>query len=170
MSDGSPLLESLAASRARLLHAIAGVSEEQFKRRPRAEDGSPQWCIAEVLAHLLASERLYARRIALALERDGQPVEARTHEEREAEARAGRAAPVPMLIHGLLAARRELEKPAERATRLEDGLGRSVNIAGERRETVIGMIEGVIAHEAEHAGQIERLRPAVGAPPDSMLR
>ena len=95
----------MAASRERLLEAIRGVTEEQFKRRP-AEGG---WCIAEVLAHQLASEKLRAERVRLALRQDGIEITPSDPEAHEAQARAGRIAPVPQLIHGLLAARREIE-------------------------------------------------------------
>ena len=161
------LKQELAASRARLLRAIAGVSEEQFKRRPPAgPEGAQEWCIAEVLAHLLASERLACERISLALREDGAAVTPSPPEAHETAARSGRLAPVPQLIHGLLAARRELERLLEAAGGLEDGLERSVTHPVRGRQTVAWMArEKVMAHEEEHVGQIEALRAAVGAPP-----
>ncbi len=164
-ADVCRLKAALAASRARLFRALEGVTEEQFRRRPEATaaDATP-WCISEVLGHLLASERLRAARIALALEQDGAAIESQPAEAHEAAARAGRRAPVPQLVHGLLASRREIERLLERATAIEDGLDRAVVHPERGRETVAWMlVETVIGHEAEHVGQIEALRRAAGA-------
>lgn len=165
-AEAESLAREMAASRERLMRAIAGVGEEQFKRRPPAAAGEEQpWCIAEVLAHLMASERLYAARIDLALREDGVAAPQRTPQQRLEEARSGRAAPVPQLIHGLLAARRELERLLQRAGSLPDGLQRGVSIGGVRESVGEMLRRGVIEHEREHATQIERLRAATGAPP-----
>jgi hypothetical protein len=148
---------ALAASRARLLATISGVTEEQFKRRP--PDGG--WCIAEALAHLLASEKGQAERIRLALIEDGAEAAMEDREGREAQARAGRVAPVPQLIHGLLAARREVDRLLEQAE-TAGGLERAVVHATEGRRTVSWMLlERVAAHEQEHVAQIEALKASV---------
>ncbi len=167
MPTAVELRESLTASRQRLLHAISGVGEEQFKRRPATDDGAePGWCIAEVLAHLLATEHLRAGRIAAALEQDGAEIEPSDPEAQQREARAGRHAPVPQLIHGLLAVRREIELLLQRAANSENGLQRAVVHPRLGRQAVESMIsEGIVAHETEHAIQIEALREQVGAPP-----
>jgi uncharacterized damage-inducible protein DinB len=166
MTSPAELQTALTASRQRLLRAISGVGEEQFKRRPAAAGAEPGWCIAEVLAHLLASERLRAERIALALGRDGSPIVPLDPQAQQAEARTGRHAPVPQLIHGLLAVRREVEKLLQRAERIEGGLDRAVLHPTAGRQSVGWMIEAMIVqHEAEHAAQIEALREQVGAPP-----
>jgi hypothetical protein len=125
-SDVEALKADLASGRERLLQSIAGVSEEQFKKRPPAAgtDG-PNWCIAEVLAHLLQQERLRADRIALALDQDGVTIVPSADEVHYEAARAGRGAPVPQLIHGLLASRRELERLLDRTAALEAGLERA---------------------------------------------
>jgi len=158
------LREELRAARSRLLDAIAGVGEEQFKRRPAAAGGEPGWCIAEVLAHLLSREKLGTGRIALALERDGAIAEPSTPEQREQDARAGRGAPVPMLVHGLLAARRELERLLERAGAIDGGLARGVVHPHRGRESVAWLLrEKIIAHEREHTAQIEAIKAALAA-------
>ena len=162
--DADALKAQLQATRARLLATIAGVTEEQFKKRPAATDADPEpWCIAEVLAHLLACERVEAERIGLALQQDGAAVTPRAPEWHATTARAGRQAPVPQLIHGLLASRREIELLAGQAGSIEDGLARAVVHPQRGRDTVAWMIEAkVIEHEAEHVAQIEAIKAALG--------
>ncbi len=161
------LKRELAAGRERLLRAIAGVSEEQFKRRPPdSETDQTPWCIGEVLAHLLQQERLRSERIALALREDGAPVVPSTQETHDEGARAGRMAPVPQLIHGLLAARRQTERLIDAAAALDGGFERAVLHPEHGRQTAGWLLETkIVAHEAEHVAQIEALRLVVGAPP-----
>ena len=161
------LKRDLSAGREHLLVVIAGVSEEQFKRRPSAlpsdVEGSPNWSIAEILAYLLFSERLWGTGIALALTQDGVKVQAGALEAREEDARRGRMAPVPQLVHGLLASRRQVELLLDQAAALEDGLQRYVLHPSDGRLTVEWMVrEKVIAHEAALAARIEALRSEMG--------
>ena len=153
----------LDEARARLLALISGVSEEQFKRR-HSQDDAPAgaWSIAEVLAHLLYSERLYAGRIKLALEQDGSPVTPTEAGAADAAARAGRASPVPQLIHGLLASRREIERLLDESKSAEDGLARAVAHPVHGRQTVGWMLRKVVDHEMEHVDQIESIRALLG--------
>lgn len=171
MATPRDLSSALTEGRERLLRAVAGVSEEQFKRRPPTEpDAAPEWSIAEVLAHLLYSERLRCKRIALALRDDGATIAAAPPDADAEATRAGRVAPVPQLIHGLLASRRELEHLLDQAGAVEGGVERAVVHSRRGRETIGWMLrEQVIEHEAEHVAQIEALRPAVGAPPVESL-
>jgi hypothetical protein len=162
------LKADLASGRERLLRSIAGVSEEQFKKRPPspAGDAGPNWCIAEVLAHLLQQERLRAERLAQALEQDGVTIVPSGDELHYEAARAGRGLPVPQLIHGLLASRRELERHLDRAAALENGLERATIHPRLGRQTIAWILrEKVIAHEAEHVAQIEAIKTALTAPP-----
>lgn len=156
--------QRLSQGRERLLATISGVTEEQFKRRP--PDGG--WCIAEVLAHQLASEKLWAERVALAVQQDGIAIAPADIEALDAQVRAGRTAPVPQLIHGLLATRRGIETLLGRTDSLEGGIGRSVTHP-ERGPMTIEFILGemVAAHEAEHVDQIEALKLVVGASPEA---
>lgn len=154
------LQEQLAASRQALFEAVRGVTEEQFKRRPA--DGG--WCIAEVLAHLLAWEKLQATRIRLALEQDGTQEPPADPEELQRLTRAGRIAPVPQLIHGLLAARREID------LLLEDAAGRPGSLdktllgpAGNRASVRSLLSEQVAAYERRLVEQIERLKAEAAA-------
>jgi uncharacterized damage-inducible protein DinB len=165
------LKEELGLVRERLLQAIAGVTEEQFKRRPASGEGEAAWSIAEVLAHLLATHRLRAERIAIALDRDGAEIEPSAPDAHETRARAGRAAPVPQLIHGLLASWREIERLIDRAAETERGLDRAVLHPQQGRQTVAWMArEKIIDHEREHTLQIEALRDVIGAAPLGRLQ
>jgi hypothetical protein len=161
--DPYELKARLQMTRKQLLATIAGVTEEQFKKRPPASDADPEpWCIAEVLAHLLASERVEAERISLAIEHDRTAITPRAADWHATTARAGRLAPVPQLIHGLLASRREIEQLIDRALSLENGLMRAVTHPERGRDTVLWMVEAkVIEHEAEHVAQIEAIKAAV---------
>jgi DinB family protein len=174
---GDALLGELRASRERLLAAIAGVSEEQFKRRPPVEavPTAGEWSIAEVLAHLFASEQRACARVetsppgplsdfgegegtALPAE-EGEVARARmgrgrerapelTDEERSEEARRGRAVPVPQIIHGLLASRRRLERAMGGVAAAERG-------SGEVGSGVPGSVEGEPGSVAGVLGRIE---------------
>jgi hypothetical protein len=162
-SSFSDLRRDLAAGRERLLATIAGVSEEQFKRRPQATAGEPNWSIAEILSHLLYSERLWATGLALALTQNAVKIQAGSLEAREEDARRGRMAPVPQLVHGLLASRRQIELLLDQAEALEDGLDRYVLHPGDGRYTVEWMVrEKVIASEAAYVERIEALRDVMG--------
>ena len=167
MTDVDDLRQSLAAVRARLLETISGVSEEQFKKRPAAppDESAPNWCIAEVLAHLLQQERLRASRIALALQRDGIEITPSPDEAHYEAARAGRASPVPQLIHGLLASRREIERLLADASTLEGGLDRTTLHPRLGAQSIAWILRAkVIDHEAEHIAQIEAIKTALGQP------
>lgn len=157
------LRRDLTAGRERLLVAIAGVSEEQFKRRPVTEGDAPNWSIAEILSYLLYSERLWGTGIALALTQDGVKVQAGSLEAREEDARRGRMAPVPQLVHGLLASRRQIDLLLDQAVALANGLQRYVLHPTDGRLTVEWMVrEKVIAQEAAYVSRIQALRDAMG--------
>jgi DinB superfamily len=158
------LRAELAASRAALLKAIAGVTEQQFKKRPVTAAEDEAWSIAEVLAHLLWAEKLRSSWIRAALREPEAAAASPARGEREAAARAGRLAPVPQLIHGLLATRRELEKLVDEALTTEGGGELSVRVRGRKPEALARVVSRlVIGHEARHAEQIEALRVEVGA-------
>ena len=159
------LKQDLARSRARLLQALSGVSEEQFKRRPASQPDAPaEWSIAEVLAYLLASDRLSNQRIGLALKEDGAEITPEESGSSETQARTGRLAPVPQLIHGLLAARRELDLLLEETAAMADGLERCVVHPQLGRQSVAWIVrEEVLAREQTRVTQIEKLRLQVGS-------
>jgi uncharacterized damage-inducible protein DinB len=153
-------------ARKRLLRAVQHVSEEQFRRRPPASDADLEpWCIGEVLAHLLATERRWAGRIELALREAGTAIEPTAPDVAQEEARVGRRAPAPMLIHGLMASQRRLEALIDR-TAAEDGWQRVLVHPVRGRGDIAWMIDTYTAkHTLEHAAQIEALREWLGIAP-----
>jgi hypothetical protein len=186
------LKQDLDLVRGRLFAAITGIGEDQFKRRPPKQNpeakavmrspstllgtGSAEhpepvpiidtpWSIAEILAHLLASERIQAGRIRAALDEDGAAVAPVPADERADAARAGRMAPVPQLVHGLLASRRAVEALLAEAESIPGGLDRAVVHPSLGRLTVDQIVSKyVVGHEAEHIAQIEALKAVVAVP------
>jgi hypothetical protein len=163
-ADVEDLKQRLQASRGRLLTAIAGVTEDQFKRRPEAPDGTRDWSIAETLAHLLAAERLWSQRVEAAMETDGAAVIASQSDWNEEQSKLGRLAPVPQLVHGLLAAQRQMQLLIERASETPGAFERAVEHSTRGRLNVREMLDrfGIVVID-EHAAQIEALRAVVGA-------
>jgi len=164
-SPAEDLKAALAKERERLLSAIAGVSEQQFKKRPEPTPEDPQpWCIAEVLAHLLELENRWNERASLALAESATQVEPIPDDVLNRAPVAGRAAPVPQLIHGLLAARRQTERLLDQASSLAGGLERYVEDTSHGRQNVEWIVvEKIIRHEREHTQQIEAMKAAVAA-------
>ena len=163
MTEIDDLKAALSSGRERLLQVISGVSEDQFKKRPSSPgDGAPGWCIAEVLAHLMQQERLRAERIRLAIDQPGVTITPSTDEAHYEAARAGRGSPVPQLIHGLLASRREVERLLDQAASLNAGLERANLHPRLGPQTIAWIVrEKLIAHEAEHVAQIEAVKAAL---------
>lgn len=158
--DAASIRRQLRESREQLLTSIRGVTEEQFKRRP--SEGSR--CIAELLALQLISEKLRAERIRQALEHSGSEVTLSDPEAQAQQARMGRVAPVPQLIHGLLAARRAIERLIDDAEAVEDGLQRFVLHPRQGRISVAAMLsEEVATRELAFVADIEALKALVGA-------
>ena len=77
--------------------------------------------------------------------------------------RAGRIAPVPQIIHGLLAVRRDLERLLQAVELHEDGLRLRVLQPERGVLSIEWMVRKVIDHENEHVAQIEALRLAMAA-------
>jgi hypothetical protein len=93
----------------------------------------------------------------------GIKVQAGSLEAREEDARRGRMAPVPQLVHGLLASRRQIELLLDQAEALQEGTRRYVLHPEDGRLTVEWMVrEKVIGNEASCAARIEALRDAMG--------
>ena len=163
MTQTDDLKAALAETRGRLMAAVGGVSEQQFKRRPAATPAAPApWCIAEVLAHLLHDEDLWSRRIEHALTNDGTEIEPSPRQESAGRIAAARQAPVPQLIHGILASRRDLELRLANASRVEGGMERSLRHTARGVISVRWMATKVIEHEGEHTAQIEAIRAQLG--------
>jgi hypothetical protein len=112
----------------------------------------------------LQQEKLRASRIALALQQDGVAITPSPEDEHLEAARAGRASPVPQLIHGLLASRREVDRLLEESAAIEGGLARTTahpRLGAQSIEWILR--EKVIAHEAEHVAQIEAIKASLAA-------
>ena len=157
------LRKQLDAARARLLVAIAGVTEEQFKRTPEPLPDDPQpWSIAENLSHVLAIERTWAQRIALTLTEERPEILPSPPEAHAEGAAAGRRAPVPQLIHGLLASRREVERSLDNLA--DERLARTAwHPRLGQHLTIEWMLQKILEHENEHCLQIEALRRRLGS-------
>jgi hypothetical protein len=168
-SDAHQLQSDLKAGRERLLSVIAGLSEEQFRRRPQTEGAAADdWSIAEILAHLLSQEKLRAGRIAIALEDDGALIAPSPPEMHDRDARAGGSAPISQLIDGLSASRQEVERLLERASRMDGGLARGVEHPQRGRETIAYLLETkIIEHETEHTDQIEQIKRTLTRAPSA---
>ena len=67
-------LAMLDSSRSELMNAIEGLDEEGFRRRPQRGE----WTAAEVLAHLLETERSLLNEITAALTEDQHTISPRT--------------------------------------------------------------------------------------------
>jgi hypothetical protein len=158
------LLRELGAGRAALMLAISGVGEQQFKRLPPASPSDPDpWCVAEVLAHILTDETLWTARMRAALAVDGAGVTPTDRAQSLTSVRNGRQAPVPQLIHGLLAARRDLERVLGAAAAVEGALARTVSHPQRGNLSIAWIARKLIIHEQEHVAQIESIRDLVQA-------
>jgi uncharacterized damage-inducible protein DinB len=146
------LTAELEESRSQLFEAIRGFTEEQFRARPEGES----WSASEVMMHLLASEQRMRDCVRQAL---GQPVAAPpalSEAERRAEAEAGRQAPAPQLVHGLLGSRRETVLLIE-SLRPED-LSRPASHPDLGTISVERVLRRIAEHETGHCRQIEAIK------------
>ena len=152
------LLREMRASRERLLSVVAGVSEEQFKRRPpaEAEATAGRWSIAETLAHLFGAEQRACVRVEALLAGEYAAPFLIGEEARDEEARQGRAVPVPQIIHGLLASRRRLERALAGAAPGDEAASTGGGTVA--AEVAAAVREDVIEHELEHVAQIEAIK------------
>ena len=146
----------LKASREALMDAIAGLDEEGFRTRPDAS----AWSIAEVLAHLFATERILVERARAALTQEGFIATPRTEAARQEDARLAQRLPVLQILHALLAQRRDTIRLLEGRSAPE--LAQSFHPQqGER--TVGWLFQRAAEHEDEHAQQVRALRGSVPA-------
>jgi uncharacterized damage-inducible protein DinB len=148
------LRSDLQGSRERLFELIRGLSEEQFRFVP---DGA-QWSIATHLAHLLRIERLFAERAQHALDEE-DPYMASTGVHNDEEPGNALRLAVPQIIHGMQAARRDLERvlDATEAPSGEAALERAIVHERIGRMTVKDIMVKMASHEVEHAAEIGAL-------------
>ncbi|MEX1253751.1 MAG: DinB family protein [Dehalococcoidia bacterium] len=149
--------EKLEASRQALMDAIAGLDEEGFRARPTAGE----WTAAEVLAHLLADEPGVVASAQAALGGGTITLDATPDDEREQQAKdAAQRMPVPQILHGLLAARRDTVRRVEA---LSPGqLAGRVRHPARGDTTVSRLFEHIAEHEEDHAAQIRTMRAQTG--------
>jgi len=153
-NDHPTIIARLEASRRSLMEAIAGLDEEGF----RARRAAGEWTAAEVLTHLLITEQRSLGRAQTALAQDNPSFPWISDEEVAEETRVAQRLPVPQIVHGLLAQRRDVVRLCESLS--PEQLGRRYR--HERRvELTVGWLFGRMAeHEIEHAQQIRAAREA----------
>lgn len=146
----SALRHQLHESRAALFQSIRDLTEEQFRHTPTGET----WPIAAHLAHLLRIERVFTERAQAAL-REHEPRIASTRALNDDDPALAQKLAVPQMIHGMQAARRELDAllqtcddaTFERAL-IHERLGRI---------TVRDIAIKMAGHEREHTDSIAAL-------------
>jgi len=158
-SSKSPadLIARLGQSRRSLMDAIAGLDEEGFRDRHR----SGEWTAAEVLAHLFSTERIFIDRARKAIEHEGYRATPVSNDVREEHLGMAKRMPVPQIIHGLLAQRRETLAFVGSVS--EGDLGSTLSHPARGEQTALWQIEHVIEHEQEHAEQLRTVRAAAPA-------
>jgi uncharacterized damage-inducible protein DinB len=155
----SALQSELRDSRANLFTSIHGLTEEQFRFAPAAD----AWSIATHLAHLLRIERLFQERASRALAED-EPHMASTRVANDDDPSLAQHLAVPQIIHGMQAARRELDALLERCD--DAALERAIVHERIGRMTIEQIAMKMVQHEREHTTEIEvvaRLAPDVAA-------
>jgi uncharacterized damage-inducible protein DinB len=150
-----PLKQDLHDSRERLFRLISGMGEEQFRHTPAGEE----WNIAAHLAHLLRIERLFAERAHAAIERD-EPFMPSTRVQNDDDPAKVQHLAVPQIIHGMQAARRDLEQALDAA---EGRMDRAIIHERIGRMTIEQIMRKMTDHEQEHGDAIERLAKLASA-------
>jgi hypothetical protein len=146
----------LDASRMAVMDAIAGMTEQEFRTRSRVGE----WAVAEVLAHLLATERILTERARNALTKDGYVATRVTEEEPDEQARGmAKRLHVPQILHGLLAQRRDTVRLLAPLT--PESLARTFRHPRFGEQNVAGLFQHLGDHDEEHAKQITALRAAL---------
>jgi uncharacterized damage-inducible protein DinB len=135
------------------MDAIADLNEEGFRRRPAP--GS--WNAAEILAHLLATEAHLAGSIERALSEATPRVAALTDDDRAEHARQAQRMPVPQIVHGLLARRRDTLRLLDSVD--ERRLARGATHPRWGTVSVAYLFGRIAEHEQEHAAGILSMRP-----------
>jgi len=142
------IVARLEQSRRSLMEAIAGLDEEGFRARP--QQGG--WTAAETLAHLLITERNSTGRARTALAEDNPQFAWVSDDQLEEQARSAQRMPVPQIVHGLLAQRRDVVTLLEPLSPQQ--LARPYRQERRGRLTVGWLLQHIAEHEEEHAGQI----------------
>lgn len=144
------LRSALQGSRDRLFLYLRGQGEEQFRYVPAGE----QWCIAAHLAHLLRVERVFVERARAALMQD-EPTMPSTRVVNDDDPGLAQHLAVPQIIHGMQAARRELDDLLRNCDQRQ--IERAIQHERLGRMTVEAIAAKMTQHEDEHAAEIARL-------------
>lgn len=153
--SASQLSAQLQASRSTLMAAITGLDDSAL----RARSAPGVWTAAELLAHLLSTERIFIERARKAVDAPGYIVTPVCDEVREEHLAMAKRMPVPQIIHGLLAQRRDALQFIESLT--QSDLKRTLSHPLRGEQTALWQIEHTIKHEVEHAQEIRERRAAV---------
>jgi uncharacterized damage-inducible protein DinB len=152
------LKSELRARREALFASIRGLSEEQFRFAPAGE----QWNVAAHLAHLLRIERVFGERGAAAL-REDEPFCPSTAVMNDDDPALAQHLAVPQIIHGMQAARRDLEVLLDTGNA---SLTRAIVHERIGRMTVEEIVKKMAGHEREHTESIAVVaRQALNARP-----
>jgi uncharacterized damage-inducible protein DinB len=150
----SQLSARLQTSRAELMAAITGLDDTAL----RARTTSGVWTPVQLLAHLLSTERIFIERARKTVEQDHYVVTPVSGDVREEHLGMAKRMPVPQIVHGLLAQRRDTLQFVESLTR--NDLERKLSHPVRGEQTALWQIEHVIEHEQEHAQEIRARRAA----------
>jgi DinB superfamily len=155
--DFDGLVGRLSSVPRRIAHAIEGLSSAELRTAPNGE-----WSIAQVLAHLRASDDILAYRIYCMLARDEPPLPA--YDERRWAEVAGytQTADPRGLLDVYIGRRAELVDLLRRIP-LADWQRAGTH---EKRGpiTIAGVTTDLVEHEEEHCQQIDRLVISARAP------
>lgn len=145
------LLDRLAGIPERVAAVVAIRSETQV-RAPAGDEG---WSVAEIFAHMRASDDIWTPRILMTLTRDQAPLAA-YDERRWAEVLGYAQADVQLSLRAFTLRRAELVTSLRRATS-EDW--ERVGIHEVRGPlSLVELVSSVLEHEEEHCAQLETLR------------
>lgn len=152
--SASQLSARLQESRAELMAAITGLDDSAL----RARTASGVWTPAELLAHLLSTERIFIERARKTAKQSGYVVTPVSEDVREEHLGVAKRMPVPQIVHGLLAQRRDTLQFVESLA--PSDLERTLSHPVRGEQTALWQIEHVIEHEQEHAEEIRERRAA----------
>lgn len=150
--SASQLSARLQASRSELMAAITGLDDSAL----RARSATGVWTPAELLAHLLSTERIFIERARKAVILGDYIITPVSDDVREEHLATAKRMPVPQIVHGLLAQRRDTLQFIESLT--QDDLKRTLSHPLRGEQTALWQIEHVIEHEQEHAREIHERR------------
>lgn len=144
------------------MRAISGLDQEGF----RAGAARAEWTPAEVLSHVKEAEALLMEQALNAPAGEDALDVSISGKQRQERERQADSMPVPQIIHGLLAQRRDTLRALEHLSsarrtprRTRTGLGPS---KGSERDVAL-LFQRAAEHEEEHAAQISALRSQPGA-------